>query len=52
VNSQAKSDEFLTGLPASVQQNAGGHSAEQLNPHMQATRTFTSHIPEERTDDF
>ena len=32
--------------------SSNGESSQQLDPHLQGTRTFTSHIPEEHTGEY
>lgn len=49
-NLQSQSDEYLPSLPVSAGNNK--ESGETIEPPYMQTRTFTSHIPEERTEDF
>ena len=49
-NLESQSDEFLNGPPISAGNNKDSNEVLQ-KPYMH-TRGFTSHIPEERTEDF
>ena len=50
-NLQSQSDEYLANLPASAGNNKDSDEELQQD-HAQVLRTFTSHIPEERTEDY